>query len=84
MHYIAFLRPCGKCMYDDVNDLISSVKAIFKKVPRRIALYHEKCSLPLPPNPVVTRWGTWLEAVSFYANHFDEIKHVIEDLCRSF
>ena len=67
-------------MYDDVNDFIASVKAIFKKAPRRIAFYHEKCRLPLPPNPIITRWGTWLEAVSFYANHFEEIKHVIEAL----
>lgn len=29
--------------------------------------------LPLPPKPVITRWGTWIEAALYYANYFNEI-----------
>ena len=32
---------------------------------------------PLPPNPVLTRWGTWLEAALFYANNFVEYKNAV-------
>ena len=63
------------------ND-VSSVKAVFKKAPRRIAVYHDTFpDLPLPPpNPVITRWGTWLETVRFHAMYLDEIKEILEQL----
>lgn len=35
-------------------------------------------TLPLPPEPVITRWGTWVEAVNFYAAHLHEFQSVIE------
>ena len=41
------------------------------------ALYPE---LPLPPKPILTRWGTWIEAVSCYAHNIDAIKHVIHEI----
>jgi hypothetical protein len=31
----------------------------------------------LPPEPVLTRWGTWIQAVSFYNEHFDVVKSVV-------
>jgi hypothetical protein len=36
--------------------------------------------LPLPPEPVFTRWGTWIETVIFFENNYDGIKTVIEKL----
>lgn len=30
--------------------------------------------LNLPPEPIITRRGTWLEAVQYYCDHFDKIK----------
>ncbi|KAJ4446553.1 hypothetical protein ANN_13250 [Periplaneta americana] len=29
--------------------------------------------IPLPPQPVLTRWGTWLDAVNYYAEHYGKI-----------
>lgn len=34
--------------------------------------------IPLPPQPIVTRWGTWIEAAIYYANYFDSIRSVID------
>lgn len=34
-------------------------------------------NLPLPPRPVITRWGTWLEAALYYAKHLDKISNVL-------
>lgn len=60
-----------------VNNLISSVKKVFLKAPLRIQQYRLKLGdVPLPPEPVITRWGTWLEAALFYADYFDSIKEV--------
>ena len=62
-----------------VNTLISSVKKIFSKAPLRIEKYREKLvNIPLPPEPILTRWGTWIEAVLFYADNFADIKEVVE------
>lgn len=38
--------------------------------------------MPLPPQPVITRWGTWLEAVSYYVKYYDQIKTIV-NLLRS-
>lgn len=34
----------------------------------------------MPPKPVTTRWGTWLEAADYYCDHFDEVKYVVDQL----
>lgn len=67
--------------FPDVNALIGNVKKIFLKSPLRIQLYKEKLpNVNLPPEPVITRWGTWLNAATFYALHFTSIKELIMDL----
>lgn len=70
--------------YNDVDILIVNVKKIFLKAPSRVKILKEKYpNLPLPPEPVVTRWSTWLEAASYYAQHFAKVKDVISCLSSS-
>lgn len=33
---------------------------------------------PIPPQPIHTRWGTWIDASIYYATNFDEIKQFLE------
>lgn len=33
--------------------------------------------LALPPQPVTTRWTTWLKAAVYYSEHFGEVESVI-------
>ncbi|CAN7938884.1 unnamed protein product, partial [Ixodes hexagonus] len=33
--------------------------------------------VPLPPEPIVTRWGTWLKAEEYYSTNFAGVKMVI-------
>uniref|UniRef100_A0A915DTZ2 DUF659 domain-containing protein n=1 Tax=Ditylenchus dipsaci TaxID=166011 RepID=A0A915DTZ2_9BILA len=64
-------------LFPDVDNLISNVKKVFTKAPTRISLFRELCSnLPLPPAPILTRWGTWIEAAVYYSKNFDQIKAV--------
>lgn len=35
--------------------------------------------LNLPAGPIMTRWGTWLEAVQYYCDRIDKIKNVISN-----
>jgi len=37
-------------------------------------------SVPLPPEPVLTRWETWIETVNFCADHFDGLKIILQKL----
>lgn len=35
--------------------------------------------LPLPSQPVTTRWTTWLKASLYYAEHFEQVKSVVDE-----
>jgi hypothetical protein len=60
-----------------VNKLISNTKKVFLRAPLRREVYTEKCpNLKLPPEPVLTRWGTLLETAVFYQENFRTIKDV--------
>lgn len=64
--------------FPKVNDLISSVKKVFLKSSTRVAAFKEKCpNLPLPPAPILTRWGTWLQAVQYYSENIQGIADVV-------
>ena len=53
------------CAYfDDVDRLISSVKAATEKNVSRRNLFS---NVVLPTQPVLTRWDTWLFAATFFA-----------------
>lgn len=42
--------------------------------------------IPLPPRPIITRWGTWLKANEYYKNHMSAVVEVllhVEHLYRS-
>ncbi|KAG7161110.1 CGG triplet repeat-binding protein 1-like 11 [Homarus americanus] len=46
--------------------------------PSRTARFSEIApSTPLPPSPVVTRWGSWIDAATYYGKNFDVIEAVI-------
>ena len=60
------------------NKLISNVKKVFIKSPLRIAKFKKVApDLKLPPEPIITRWATWLKAANYYAINFDVIKEIV-------
>lgn len=64
----------------DVDKLVSSIKKFFSKSPSRRVRFAQSTDLPLPPDPVIVRWGTWLNAVRYYADHFKDLKHYFMNL----
>ena len=67
--------------YPEVNQLVSSTKSVFLKAPLRVKKFREiSPGIPLPPSPVVTRWGTWLDAVKYYSTHLEKVIEVLEAL----
>lgn len=70
-----------RSQFNNIDLLISLGKKIFLKAPSRVAIFKEMYPLlSLPPQPVLTRWGTWLGAVEYYAKNFDQFKNVVEKL----
>ena len=65
-HLLHRLSETIRNQYDDVNRLIANVKKIFSKSPSRVIKFRNMCDLALPPKPVITRWGTWLNAAFYY------------------
>lgn len=67
--------------YGLADSVIAETKAVFNKSPRRKRLFCQLApGIPLPPKPIVTRWGEWLKAASYYSEHFEEVQAVIEQL----
>lgn len=76
-------RVCEKIRieFPKVDELISNMKKVFLKAPARIELFRrEAADTPLPPSPIITRWGTWLKAAIYYSEHFKTIKKVVNML----
>ncbi len=63
------------------NTLISNVKKLFLKSPSRVHLFKTMHpNIPFLPEPVTTRWGTWIKADEYYCNNFFKIVEVLEEL----
>ncbi|PSN41463.1 hypothetical protein C0J52_21691, partial [Blattella germanica] len=64
--------------FPEVNTLISTTKKVFVKTPVRVNAYREKLpEHPRPPEPILTRWGTWVSAALFHADNFSAVKEVV-------
>jgi hypothetical protein len=62
-----------------VDKFISSVKKIFLKCPARINIFKDEApELSFPPEPVITRWETWLNAAIYYCDSYKTIEKIIE------
>jgi hypothetical protein len=49
------------------------------KAPSRVQIFKEIApNIPLPPQPVLTRRGTWLTAAFYYCEHFGTIKNIMK------
>lgn len=66
--------------FSDVDKVVASVKKVFRKSPIRIKTFLNITNneIPLPPDPILTRWGTWINATLYYCEHFSKIHSVIQ------
>jgi hypothetical protein len=56
----------------EVNTLIANGK-IFIKSPVRVQKFKEAApTVPLPPQSIVTCWGTWLDSANYYCTNYSE------------
>ena len=62
--------------FKTTDNLISSIKVATIKNKDRRSLFTAD-GLSVPPQPFLTRWGTWLEASFFYAENFQIAKRIV-------
>jgi hypothetical protein len=63
--------------YPEVDQLIAKGKKNFIKSPLRVQKFKEEApTLPLLPQPIVTRWGTWLDAANYCCTNYSEIQQI--------
>jgi len=68
-------------MHPNVDRLISNIKKVFLKAPSRVQIFKSvEYGLELPPQPIITRWETWIHAVNYYAKNFEKIVRVLDAL----
>ena len=62
--------------FADVDNLVARVKvATIKNKSRQAQFKH----IGSPPEPVMTRWGTWLKAADYYADNLIEVKKIVNE-----
>ena len=59
-----------------MDELIARVKAATVKNRTRKALSDD---IGLPPEPVVTRWGSWLSAALYYSSHLPRVREIVNN-----
>lgn len=81
VHGIHRIAETIRSHYKNVDDFINNTKKVFLKAPSRVKILNNMYpSLPLPPKPIITRWGSWLRCVNYYKENWHQIKNVILSL----
>ena len=76
-------RVAEECrqLFPDVDKLISNGKRIFPKAPSRVTMFKDTVpGTPLPPEHIITRWGTLISAAMYYAENLDPFATVVDAL----
>lgn len=67
--------------FPEIDKLVSHTKKVFVKAPTRRQLFKSQApDIPLPPEPIITRWGTWIDACVYYCDYFQLVKRVVDSL----
>ena len=64
-----------KSHFKNIDQLIAKIKAVTIKNKTRQAKFS---AIGYPPQPVPTRWGSWLNAALYYAENLLEVKAIVE------
>ncbi|KAK4886591.1 hypothetical protein RN001_002862 [Aquatica leii] len=79
-HALNCLAEVVRIEFPLVNSLINTGKKVFLKAPSRIEVFREKVKdVALPPQPILTRSGSWVEAALYYCEHYAEFKEIVND-----
>ena len=64
--------------FKNINKIIATIKAATIKNKDRNKDFHD-AGLPSPPDPVITRWATWLRAVLYYSENLLAVRTIVNN-----
>lgn len=67
--------------FGTVDKIVANVKKIFKKAPSRIQIFKNYApDILSPPESIITRWGTWINAILYYCKYYEQIRDIVNML----
>ena len=70
------MRVCAH--FKNIDEIIATIKAATIKKKDRKKDFHD-AGLPSPPDPVITRWATWLRAASYYSENLPAVCIIVNN-----
>ena len=64
--------------FKNIDEVIATIKPATIKNKDRKKDFHD-AGLPSPPNPVITRWATWLRAALYYSENLPAVRIIINN-----
>ena len=77
LYYITALCVCVLIL-KNIDEIIATIKAAAIKNKDRKKDFHH-AGLPFPPDPVITRWATWLRAVLYYSENLPAVRTIVNN-----
>ena len=62
----------------NIDEVVATIKAATIKNKDRKNDFH-KVDLPSPPDPVITRWATWLKAALYYSENLPAVCTIVNN-----
>ena len=70
------MRVCAH--FENIDEIIATIKAATIKNKDRKKDFHD-AGLPSPPDPVITRWATWLRAALCYSENLPAVRTIVNN-----
>ena len=67
-----------RAYFKNIDDVVATIKAATIKNKDRKNDFRE-AGLPSPPDPVITRWATWLRAALYYAENLPAVRTIVNN-----
>ena len=64
--------------FKNIDEIIATIKAATIKNKDRKKDFHD-AGLPSPPEPVITRWATWLRAALYYSENLPAVRTIVNN-----
>ena len=70
------MRVCAH--FKNIDEIIATIKAATIENKDRKKDFHD-AGLPSPPDPVITRWATWLRAALYYNENLPAVRTIVNN-----
>ena len=67
-----------RARFKNIDEVIATIKAATIKNKDRKKDFHN-AGLPSPPDPVITRWASWLRAALYYNENLPAVRTIVNN-----